>query len=390
MSTLLVSHTSHFIRGPDGQVYAPSSLVSRPFWSRYRAVFDKVVVAARVRDVQDLPENPSRADGEGVEFLDLPDYLGPWQYARCRRELRARLQRAIESSDALCLRAPCPIASAAWRELRRRGRLFAVEVVGDPAEALAPGSVRSFARAIARRTLSRDLRAMCQEACAVAYVSRESLRRRYPPGADAFTTHYSSIELPPDAIADAPRSAISDPPRLILVGTLEVLYKAPDILIRAVAETGRRNLYLTLVGDGRRRQSMEQLATSLDLADQVTFAGHLEAGRGVRDALDAADIFVLPSRTEGLPRAMIEAMARGLPCIGSNVGGIPELLPPEDLVPPEDVAALAAKIIEFTDNPERFASASKRNLDASRQYLSTVLEPRRTAFYEHILKVSRC
>jgi glycosyltransferase involved in cell wall biosynthesis len=351
-------------------------------------VFDNVVVAARVRGVEDLPENLSRADGDGVEFLDLPDYTGPWQYLRNIKEIRSRIRNGIAHADAFCLRVPCPIATIVWQELRRLNLNFGVEVVGDPWESLAPGGPRSIVRPIARWSASRNLRAQCHEACAVCYVTRDTLQRRYPPASHAFLDGFSDIQLPPEAVVDTPRSKISDNPRLILVGTLEVLYKAPDVLIRAVAETGRMNLRLTLVGDGRRRQSMEGLATSLAVADQITFAGHLEAGRAVRDALDAADIFVLPSRTEGLPRAMIEAMARGLPCIGSTVGGIPELLPEEDLVPPDDVGALATKIIEFIDNPQRYAEASHRNLEASKQFLSTVLEPRRTAFYAELLRVS--
>ena len=65
-------------------------------------------------------------------------------------------------------------------------------------------------------------------------------------------------------------------------------------------------------------------------------------GHGVTEQLDAADVFVLPSRQEGLPRAMIEAMARSLPCVGSDVGGISELIP-DWVVPPNDPQALALK-----------------------------------------------
>jgi len=95
-------------------------------------------------------------------------------------------------------------------------------------------------------------------------------------------------------------------------------------------------------------------------------------------------LFVLPSRTEGLPRAMIEAMARGLPCVGSAVNGIPELLPVEDMVPPNDVPALAEKIREVLTNPERMAQMSARNLDKAREYADNVLYERRTAFYQHL------
>ncbi len=104
----------------------------------------------------------------------------------------------------------------------------------------------------------------------------------------------------------------------------------------------------------------------------------------MRQELDRADLFVLPSHQEGLPRAAIEAMARGLPCVGSTVGGFPELLPAEDLVPPGDAAALARKLREVVTDPDRLDRMAARNLGAAREYREDVLRPRRTAFYEHL------
>jgi hypothetical protein len=119
----------------------------------------------------------------------------------------------------------------------------------------------------------------------------------------------------------------------------------------------------------------------LGIGERVHFRGQLTAGEAVRAELDAADLFCMPSRTEGMPRAMLEAMARALPCIGSTVGGIPELLPPEDLVPPGDVAALAAKIRDSIGDPVRMAAMSARNLERAHRYREEILRERRTECY---------
>jgi glycosyltransferase involved in cell wall biosynthesis len=108
----------------------------------------------------------------------------------------------------------------------------------------------------------------------------------------------------------------------------------------------------------------------------------------VRAELDAADLFALPSRQEGLPRAMVEAMARGLPCLGSTVGGIPELLPAEDMVPPGDARALARKIREMVTAPGRMALMSARNLEKARGYREEALAGRRQAFYRHVREMT--
>jgi len=163
-------------------------------------------------------------------------------------------------------------------------------------------------------------------------------------------------------------------------------YKAQDVLIDAVAICGREwlNVRLVLVGDGKYRTEMEKRAQTQGIGDRVYFCGQLPAGDAVRTQLDQADVFVLPSRQEGLPRAMVEAMARALPCVGTTVGGIPELLPAESTVPPNDPSALAAKIREVLADPERLARMSARNLEVSQAYCAERLAGCRLSFYEHL------
>jgi glycosyltransferase involved in cell wall biosynthesis len=129
---------------------------------------------------------------------------------------------------------------------------------------------------------------------------------------------------------------------------------------------------------------LETLVENLELGERINFLGQLPAGDAVRIQLDRADLFILPSYQEGLPRAMIEAMARGLPCIGSSVGGIPELLLPEEMVPPGDVVALADKIREIVTDPERMTRMSARNLEKAKDYRDEVLRERRIEFYRYI------
>jgi glycosyltransferase involved in cell wall biosynthesis len=81
---------------------------------------------------------------------------------------------------------------------------------------------------------------------------------------------------------------------------------------------------------------------------------------------------------------MVEAMARGCPCVGSTVGGIPELLPAEDLVRPDDVEGLAAKLRELFFNPARLEQMTRRNLAKASEYRPELLDRRRTAFYRKV------
>jgi glycosyltransferase involved in cell wall biosynthesis len=73
----------------------------------------------------------------------------------------------------------------------------------------------------------------------------------------------------------------------------------------------------------------------------------------------------MPSRTEGLPRALVEAMARGLPAVGTDVGGIPELLDSRCIVRPDDDRALAGALAELLRHADLWEEQSRRNLDVA-------------------------
>jgi glycosyltransferase involved in cell wall biosynthesis len=236
--------------------------------------------------------------------------------------------------------------------------------------------------------LPRRMREQIAGACAAAYVSEDALQQRYPPAPDAFSTNYSSIVLPDLALASTERSPSSHQSAftLVIVCTLDNLSKGPDTLIDAVAmcvEDGL-DLRLIVVGGGRYQQQLEDQVERLALDRRVGFLGWVPAGDGVRAQLDQADLFVLPSRQEGVSRATIEAMARALPCIATTVGGTSELLPPEDMVPPNDVTALARKIHDVVTNPERMTDMSTHNLEKAREYTEEALSIRWTAFYEYL------
>jgi len=397
-----------FDRTPDGAVWTSTSN-AYPFWARYLSVFDHVNVAARVRDVARASESWIRADGAGVSFSAVPYYIGPYQFARRWLAIRRALRDAIRADDAVLMRVPSFLANCIEPSLRRRRHPYGLEVVGDPYDGLAPGGIRHLLRPLLRLSLPHQLRRQCDRAAGVAYVTERALQQRYPtrgltagisdaiiPAAtirDAhrvFTTHYSSLSLTPNPLS-VPRSVSPrDAVRLLCVGSLEQFYKGHDILLRAVTKcvAAGVDLRLTLVGDGRIRPRIEGLASRLGIRGRCEFLGHLASREAVSAELDKADLFVLPSRTEGLPRALIEAMARGLPCISTNVGGIPELLPGEDLVAPGNVAALAAKIREVACSAERRHQMSQHNIMVARRYAEDLLQPRRAQFFRHIRAVT--
>jgi glycosyltransferase involved in cell wall biosynthesis len=172
------------------------------------------------------------------------------------------------------------------------------------------------------------------------------------------------------------------PYKLVTVATLEQPYKGIDTLLEAVSLCLHRGhqVELEIVGEGRMRQGYEKMASELGLANRVTFPGHLAKPEVFR-ALDRSDLFVLPTRQEGLPRVLIEAMARGKPAIASWVGGIPELLDNQYLFPPNDPYALAAAIGKVISDPDSWRGMAYSNTKRAQDFLFPLVWKRRVELY---------
>lgn len=173
------------------------------------------------------------------------------------------------------------------------------------------------------------------------------------------------------ALADLPfKAAAPGPLRILCTGRL-VGAKGQAILLMAMASLVRRQrtVSLVLIGDGPDRAALEDLVHQQGLEKYVTFAGG-QNHHHVLESLREADLFVLPSFAEGIPVALMEAMAIGVPCISTFVAGIPELIRHEQdglLVPAGSVEELTAAMERLIGSPadrSRFQqSARQRVLD---------------------------
>lgn len=388
---VLVVLEAVFEQTPDGRIWT-SGTYTPTFFARYLTVFSRVVVAARVRPAVAVHNDYLVLDDPRVTFAPIPWYRGLLGYLRARRRVVTALRQGLDQAEAVILRVPSPLAGRLQPWLDASGRPFAVEVVGDPWEVFAPGVLRHPLRPFLRRQLSKEMKSQCIKSCAVAYVTQKTLQMRYPAAPGIPMHSYSSIELGDSSFVSSPRplSAVGKPLRLISVGTMSQRYKGQDVLLRAAAESRARgnDIQIVLVGDGIERTGLELLCKQLQLTNAVRFTGHLTDRKAVVAELDRNDAFIMPSRTEGLPRAMIEAMARGLPCLGTRVGGIPELLDDDALIPVDDPRALAQAIDTRLRDPAWMAAASARNLTVARSYHQDLLRECRQQFYRAVLQAT--
>lgn len=370
----------------DGCLYTSGSF-ARSFWDRYLGVFDQVVIVARAQKMERLDPKLVKVSDEKVTYFALPYYVGIKQALQARREMKKALERLLrEVRGAYILRVGSPIADILAPLLQGRSMEYAVEVVGDPWDVFAPGAVNHPLRPFLRRYFAAKLKWQCANASFCSYVTERALQLRYPPKKALATTHASSIDLREGFFAKE-RQFDDQNDNWVFTGTLEQLQKAPDILLKAfkLVLHKKPNAKLSLIGDGRERPALEKMAEELKISENVRFVGHLSSPDLVREVLLDNPFFVLPSRGEGLPRAMIEAMACGCVCVGSDIGGMRELIPEEWITPVGHSKELANTMLKAMDmNREGKRLVSQRNQKQAKKYLKPVLDERRRRFYQEI------
>lgn len=309
-------------------------------WLRYRRVRSYGEVRAVVR--ADRQRGSGHIPLPGVTVKPLPYYVGLPGLLRAGGPLALEVWRQVGGAERIILRLPGVIGGLAAVACRLRRRRYAVEVVGDPVDVLAAGVLGRWGR-LARGLAGSYFRWVIAGASSSLYVTRGELQRRYPPRSGSPSAAMTRALLDDADFVSAPRRFVAESTRVITVGSQEQHYKGHDVLLRALhlLDLEGTPIPATIVGDGRRHAELRVLSEELGLDHLVTFEGAVHDRRRIRELLDGSTVFVLPSRAEGTSRALLEAMARGLPAVGTRVGGTVELLAPEALCASDDVEGLA-------------------------------------------------
>ena len=190
-------------------------------------------------------------------------------------------------------------------------------------------------------------------------VSRGVMKHLVDQGVDGkkISVVYNGLsDIEPTTDREAARAWVGLPRKGPVVGTVSRITAAKGIedSIRAFAQIKQANpdAHYILVGDGDGLETSTKLAASLELSDSVHFVGYKT---DIRAYLNAMDLFLFPSHKEAMGIALVEALAAGLPCVATKVGGIPEVIDESvgRLVNPKDIDAMAAQTnLLLGDRPE--------------------------------------
>jgi len=358
-------------------------------WKRYLTAFDHLVVATRKINFskfdQRLLSGMKLSNGPKVDFCPIDKYSHNLDILMKYKEIANQIKSVLKNVDCAIVRLPSTIGIIAYREAQKISLPVAVELVGCPWDAL--WNFGTIKGKVAAPIFYYYTKKIVKESSHTVYVTKNFLQERYPTR--GYSINCSDVNIPENTEDILQRrinkiKELNDKSsiKIGMIGALGSKYKGFDLAIDAISYLTRTfekiELHVVGPGDG---SLWKKYVQKKGVQSKVFFDGVLKNGDEVFKWLDQIDIYIQPSKTEGLPRALIEAMSRGCPAVGARTGGIPELLDSKFLHRKDDSKDLSEKIIQLLNDPNLMINQAKINFLKSKEYSRINLDTKRTNFW---------
>ncbi|MBO1922988.1 glycosyltransferase family 4 protein [Thiomicrorhabdus sp. 6S3-12] len=371
--------TDHKFYHENGKVFSKTHLNENKF-KRYLSFFENVNIVGR-QSGADMSDVLYKNERSSLSFQLVDD---PVKHP-LKNNVAQKLNGLIASSDVVCIRVPCIYQKSAFKLAKKHNKKILIEMVGCPFDSLWNyGGVLPKFMAV---KMYLSTRMVVANSDAVIYVTKKFLQTRYP-NKKGITLGSSDVELPKNAASI--RNGLHNKHKCVLgmIAGYTSFYKGFDVAfdaLKTILSTDPNIDYeLRIIGSGDSAK-LKALISSSNLLDKVFLDGSMPAEK-VFQWLDNIDVYLQPSRQEGLPRALVEAMSRGCPSIGSGIAGIPELLPQQYLINAGDYKSLAQKIMILANDQNEFVNSSRDNIAVSKRFDSDLLVNEWKCFMEGFLK----
>lgn len=353
-------------------------------WTRYLSVFDCLTVVGRNGGVlSDKDKGYTISSLDSVSFHLLPDISNLKSLVFGNAEANKACRDLVAQHDAIIARLPSRLGSLFVKEAIKQKKPYAIEIVGCPWDAL--WNYGSWKGKLLAPFAALNLKRAAKKAPFAIYVTESFLQGRYPC-LNGKTTFCSNVEIPAvdEEVLENRLTKINDAPHTVIFGLIanySSKYKGIDVAIKALKQAELPSWQFKVLGSGD-ASHYKKLAQDLGVEDKVHFVGSLPSGSPVFDWVDSVDIYLQPSLTEGLPRALMEAMSRGTPALASKVGGIPELLEESELIQAGDYKELANKIKILIKDKDLQKNLAQQNFEKAKIYNKELLDTRRASFWK--------
>lgn len=367
-------------------VYCSINLTDAMF-SRYFQVVDRLVIMVRTyrteKTYQEL--NLSPLSMRNIKVAEIGNFNSLRGFLIDEPAFEKSLPKYLERVDLVFARMPSNISNSVLKVARKMQKPYLVEVGGDAWDSF--WNHGAAGKLIAPVMYGRE-RKNVAGADFATYVTKNYLQRRYPN--HHVTANCSNVYLEPadssvleERLARIKRTDFS---HLIFgqaLDSIDVKYKGAHLFVKAMGTLKKEGIRVEyqLAGSGT-GAFIKRQADRYGVADQVKLLGTLRKEE-VFKWLKKIDIYVQPSKQEGLPRSVIEAMSMGCPAIGSDIAGIPELLDRECLFHPDRNQEIVAAVKHLMTK-DALVLQAERNFKKAKTYNLTDLErSRRKIFMQY-------
>jgi glycosyltransferase involved in cell wall biosynthesis len=357
--------------------YYSVNLTPQLWESRYLSVFDSIAVITRSHHSESEPEGKlTQSDIEGVEFRTLPN-KSPLQRIINQKQEEFFLEQAISDCDFIIIR-----SWWGFKACRKSDKKFLFEVITDAWDVMWNHSL--IGKIVAVPYFIKQRKAIYNSPY-VVYVTEKTLQKRYPTKGRnlGISDVYLNEDFNNETLEKRIRKIHDKSDSLVLgtAGAVNVNYKGQRFIIEAIAllkKCGIENVEYEIAGSGDPTNLIE-LSKKLGVENHIHLVGSIPHDK-IFKWFDSIDVYVQPSLQEGLPRAVVEAMSRALPCLGTSTGGIPELIPREYICKNHgNISGAFASLIKRLDNSE-LEKMANRNFEFSKKYDSKLINTKRISF----------
>ncbi|MBS6956411.1 MAG: glycosyltransferase family 4 protein [Enterocloster asparagiformis] len=356
-------------------------------YQRYSYFADNISFLIRTKAI--LGTNKFTPVPEQIKVVSVPNFKSLKTFLKNKPIAEAIIENTIRENDYVVLRSQSSIAQSAIKYIKKYNKPYIVECVGCSWDSYWNHGVLGK---IVAPYMYIKTRSIIRHADYVYYVTASFLQKRYPTKGKTVCCSNVVLDSLDDKVLIKRMKRLSkfDPTKRMVLGTaaaIDTRYKGQEYVIKAIPKLIKAgyNVEYHLAGGvtgAKKNTFLKDLAVQLGISDRVFFWGSLSADQ-MNDYYDSLDLYIQPSKQEGLPRAVIEAMSRGCPVVATNIAGIPELVQKECLFKKgcsEEVVEVIKKILKLD-----LQDIAEINFSKAMQYEKCRLIKKREAFYDDFL-----
>lgn len=372
-------HDTNFVKSSANKYYTLGAMNKEKF-DEYKEDFGNITAVVKVT-TENENNKAAICDKNFVGNIEVRE-VAP-NFKNCISVVKKQMKK----SDFAIIRMPSIIGTVACREARKQKVPYMIEMVGCPRNSLWYHGGIKYKLALPFLVMINKYE--LKHSKNTIYVTEKFLQKRYPTngkyiGCSDVVIKDIDENVLEERIKKIQAKNEKDIYKLGIIGSLNTNYKGHKTAIKALSKIKENtNIELHFVGSGNKNRWIK-LAKKYNIEDKIFFEGILSHDK-VFEWLDDIDIYLIPSLTEGMPRALIEAMSRGCPCIGCLTGGIPELLDDDMIIKKKDDKGLKTKIVELMHNKNLMLEQAKANFKKSKQFEKNILKQKKEKFIEQML-----